>query len=190
MIVTLDEATHTYRLPDGRTPPSVSQILNLYLPVPIHFMPADAVNIGTVRHQWFHALAQGLGLENEPDPRIAGAVTGFRKFLAEVKPRYISGEVPYFDDLLGVCGTPDLVAEIAGRLSVCDYKPEARAKRTRAQTAAYAVMLQHNKFMVLDRYELRLYADGSYRLNQHKDNLDLRRWTAMAYGYHAAAHFK
>ena len=176
---------------DGRTPPSVSQILNLYFPVPTQFMPAGCAEIGTVRHKFYHLIAQNPEIELEdPDPRIAGSVSAFRKFWREMKPKFISGEVPYFDDLRGVCGTPDLVAEIAGMLSVVDYKPETKAKRTRAQLAAYAVMLNHNRIYVQDRYELRLHDDGSYRLNQHKEQADLRRWQAMAYGYAAATHFR
>ena len=86
-------------------------------------------------------------------------------------------------------GTPDLVAEIAGKLSLVDYKPETAAKRTVVQTAAYMVMLLANQVKVRDRYELRLHSDGTYRLRQHQDDDDLKRWAAMASGYHAHTHY-
>ena len=190
MQVTYDESAKVYRLEDGRTPPRVSNILDCYFPFPVQFMPEDAAINGTVRHQWFHALAQGMEMENEPDHRIVGQVEAFKRFLAEVKPVYISGELPYFDPVLGVCGTPDLVAEIAGRLAVADYKPGSKNMRTRSQTAAYKVMLNRNQVPVLDRFELRLYADGKYRLEKHTDEGDLRRWPALVAGYMAATHYR
>jgi hypothetical protein len=184
----LNEETHTYILPDGRTPPGVNKVLDLYFP-PCGFYTEDGKVIGKVRHQWFHALAQGIELENEPDPRIAGAVGGFKRFMEEMKPVYVSGEERYYDHLRGVCGTPDLVAEVKNRLAIIDYKPENRNKRTPVQTAAYMAMLLWNKVRVLDRYELRLHDDGTYRLRQHTDDDDLKRWAAMASGYHAHTHY-
>ena len=186
---TADEETRTFTN-DGRKVVSVSNVLDLYFPFPVQFMPADAAINGTVRHQWFHAIAQGQEMENEPDPRISGAVAGFRRFMYEVKPVYVSGEVRYFDSVLGICGKPDLVAIISGRLAVLDYKPESKNKRTIAQTAAYAVMLRRNGVNVLDRYALRLYDDGKYRLDAHKDDGDLRRWPALVAGYMAATFYK
>jgi hypothetical protein len=189
-MITLDEKNHVYTIEDGRTPPSVTQVLNLYFPFPVQFMPTDAAEIGTIRHQWFHALAQGLEVENDPAPRISGEVAAFRRFMCEVKPVFISGEVPYYDEVLHVCGKPDLLAKIAGRLSVIDYKPATKNKRTIAQTAAYCVMLRRNWVNVLDRYALRLYDDGKYRLDAHKDDGDLRRWPALVAGYMAATFYR
>ncbi len=190
MKVTLDEKEHIYRLEDGRTPPSVTQVLNLYFPFPVQFMPTDATDIGTVRHQWYHALAQGQELENEPDPRIAGEVGGFRRFMEEVRPVYVSGELPYFDPILNVCGKPDFVGLISNRLSCVDWKPQGKYKRTVAQVAGYTVMLRRNKIPILDRYALRLYDDGKYRLDQFKDDGDLTRWAALVNGYNAASFYR
>ena len=128
-------------------------------------------------------------MENEPDPRIAGAVAGFRKFMAEVNPKYISGEVPYYDSVLIVCGKPDLVAEIASKLSIVDYKPETKNKRTPVQTAAYALMLRHNNIQILDRYELRLL-DGDYRLDRHRSTDDEKRWPVLVAAFHAANYYR
>ena len=189
MIVTLDEKEHIYRLEDGRKPPSVTQILNLYFPFPVQFMPPDAADIGTIRHQWFHELAQGHELEDEPDQRISGSVSGFSRFMEEVKPIYVSGEVAYFDPVLGVCGKPDLVAEISGRLSVLDYKPAAKNKRTALQTAAYKLMLVRNGIQILDRFELRLL-DGQYRLEKHEDGQDMARWPLLVFGFRAATFYR
>ena len=185
----LNEETHTYILPDGRTPPGVNKVLDLYFP-PCGFYTEDGQVIGKVRHQWFHALAQGIELENEPDPRIAGEISGFNRFMAEVKPVYVSGEIPYFDSVLGVCGKPDFVGLISKRLSCVDWKPQSKYKRTAAQVAGYTVMLRRNKIPILDRYALRLYDDGKYRLDQFKDDGDLTRWAALVNGYNAALFYR
>jgi hypothetical protein len=189
MTVTLDEKSHIYTLEDGRHPTPVSSILNIFFPFPTQFMPADAAEIGTVRHQWFHELAQGHEIENEPDPRISGEVAGFIKFMAEAKPHYVIGEKSFFDPVLNVCGTPDLIAEISGRLAVIDFKPHSKNKRTRLQTAAYSLMLRSNKFPILDRYELRLLC-GDYRLDKHRNTDDERRWPILVAAFHAASYYK
>ena len=110
-------------------------------------------------------------------------------FCQEVKPRHVSSELPYFDPVLNVCGKPDLVAEISGRLSVIDFKPATRNKRTALQTAAYKLMLNRNGVPVLDRFELRLL-DGQYRLEKHDDGHDMARWALIVFGYRAHLFYK
>ena len=183
---TLD-ASHIYRL-DGRARDSVSRVLDLFFP-PTPFYTEEGRDLGTVRHLWFHALVRGQVMENEPDPRIGGAVIGFRKFMADVQPLYVTGEESFHDPVLDVCGTPDLVAEIGGRLAVVDYKPPTKNKRTLVQTAAYSLMLRANRFPILDRYELRL-GNGIYRLDKHRDADDEKRWPVMVAAFRAASHYR
>ena len=187
---TADEETRTFTN-DGRKVVSVSNVLDLYFPFPVQFLPADAAINGTVRHEFYNFIAQHPDQELEdPDPRIAGSIASFRRFISEVKPVYVSGEVRYFDDVLRVCGKPDLVAIISGRLSVVDFKPQTKNKRTQAQLAGYCVMLRRNNIKVLDRFGLRLYDDGKYRLDPYKDEGDLVRWPALVNGFKAANHYR
>jgi hypothetical protein len=109
--------------------------------------------------------------------------------MADVRPEYVSGELPYFHPTLQYCGTPDLVCKLAGRLSIIDFKPKSKAKRTKVQTALYYSLLRANGIMILDRYELRLY-DGIYRLDRHEDPSDVRRAEIMVAAYHAAQFYK
>lgn len=137
-------------------------------------------------------MAQGNKVSDSKEPpyvEIAPAVDGFVKFLSEVKPEYVSGEIPYFHPTLKYCGTPDTVMKIGGRLSVIDYKPKQKNKRTIAQTALYYLLLNANKIPVRDRYELRLY-DGIYRLQKHEDTGDMRRVEIMVAAYQAAQFYK
>lgn len=176
-----------YRIGDLR-PPRVTNILDLFFP-PSKFYTEEGRTKGTARHLWYHAIAQGLEMENEPNPIIAAEVASFRRFMAEVRPVYISGEIPYYDAEVGVCGTPDLVCEIEGILSVVDFKPEAKNARTPLQTAAYKRMLRANRIPVINRFELRL-SEGFYRLEPHRNTDDEKRWPIMAAAFHAASHYK
>ena len=180
-----DEKTRDFQY-DGRRVPSVSDVLDLYFPFPVQFLPAGAAAKGTARHEWYSAIIRGLEIEGEPDPRIAGEIAAFRKFCSECKPIYKFGEVRYYDPLLGICGKPDFVGEIGGSLCVCDWKPQTKYKRTQAQVAGYFVLLRNNKVPVLDRYSLRLYDDGKYRMDPFKDDGDLIRWVALVNGYKAS----
>ena len=179
---------HVYHLPDGRTPPGVSRVLDLYFP-PSGFYTEEGRVLGTSRHKWFHELVKGKIIKNEPDERIAGEVAAFRRFMYEVKPVYVSGEVPYHDPVLDVCGKPDLVAKISGRLGVIDFKPPTKNKRTIVQLAAYALMLRRNTIPVMDRFELRL-GDGNYRLEKHEDPGDIKRWECMVPAWKAVQFYK
>lgn len=165
------------------TAPRVSDVLNLFFP-PSPFIKDHHLELGTSRHMWYAEIARDAEIENKPHPAIADEVAMFRKFWAECKPvaKYI--EEPFYSGI-GVRGTPDLVAEINGRLSVVDFKPWNKNKRTQIQTAFYKHILHTNKIMVMDRYELRI-DKNSYRLEQHKDPEDLRRAVTLLSAYNIA----
>jgi len=183
--VTLDD-NHIYRV-DGIVKPGVSQVLDLYFP-PSPYYTEEGRDKGTARHKWYDFLARGNEPEQQPDERIAAEVAGFRKFLVEVKPRHIFGEVALHDPVLDVCGKPDLYCEIQGRLAVVDYKPANAQDRWRIQTAAYQGLLTANGHPVLDRYALRLLP-GDYRLDAHKNRIDLACWRSFVAGYKALEAF-
>ena len=178
---------HEYTV-DGLKVPSVSEILNVYFP-PCGFYTEEGQQDGKYRHEWYAALAQGIETTNAPYPKIAPAIDGFKKFLADVKPVYVSGEIPYHHPTLRYCGTPDVVFRIGDRLVVTDFKPQQKNKRTRIQTALYMLLLQANKIPVQYRYELRCY-DGIYRFEQHEDLQDMRRAEIMVAAFHASQFYK
>lgn len=177
--ITIDK-DHRYWIDDVRYP-SVTEIINFFLP-PNVFYTQEGRDNGHAKHEWFNFLSQDGIAENEPDARIAKAIAGYKKFKTEVNPVFISGEVPYRHSVLNYCGTPDVVFKLSDRLAVVDYKPKAKNKRTKLQTALYYLMLRDNGIMVVDRYELRLY-DGMYRLEKHTDKEDMIRGEIMAKAY-------
>ena len=180
-------ADHIYRV-DGVITPSVSDILNVFFP-PSGFYTVEGRENGHARHEWYAFLAQGFEPKDPPDEKIAPAIDGFQKFMAEIKPEYVSGEVPYHHPTLHFCGTPDAVMKIGGKLAVVDFKPKTKNNRTRLQTALYYLMLRTNGVMVEDRFELRLY-DGLYRLEKHGDAQDMRRAELMVAAFQASQFYK
>lgn len=185
MTIRLDTAHRYWR--GDQLIPGTNEVIDTYFE-PCRFFTEDGRDKGLARHIWFHFLVQGQEPDSEPDPRIASEVASFRSWLSEVKPVYIGGELPFFDSNLNVCGTPDIFAEIFGVLSVVDFKPAARATRTRLQTAAYKLNLIANGIPIVNRYELRL-SDGKYRFEKHEDRGDEARWRAMVQGFHAASFY-
>ena len=185
-MIELNEA-HEYTKNKVRKP-GVNEILNLYFP-PNSFYTEMGKEIGKVRHQWYSFLSEGKEPNVEPDPRIAGEVQAFRKWLADVKPVRKGGETPIYDRDLHVCGTPDWYGEINGRMAVVDFKPQNKAKRTIIQTVAYKLNLISNGIIILDRYELRL-SDGDYRFEQHTNPMDANNWRAMVYAFFASSFYR
>lgn len=167
--------------------PRVSDVLNLYFPIS-PFIKDEHKELGTSRHKWFAAIARGWSIDNTPHPRIAKEVNTFRKFWSQCNPQPKFIEEPFYDPI-GIHGTPDLVAIIAGRLVVLDYKPPTKSQRTQIQTAAYFHMLRSNGVMVQDRYELRIDDDG-YKLEEHRRIDNVPHWLAMVAGFNAAGNYK
>lgn len=186
-MITVDKDKHIYRVDSGVVP-SVSDILDTYFEKCPFYTEAGR-EAGHARHKWYAFLSQGFVTDDTPEADIVDAVNGFKKFMAEVKPEYISGEIPYYHPALRYCGTPDAVFNIGGKLSVMDYKPKAKNKRTMVQTALYCLMLRANGIMVVDRYQLRLY-DGLYRMEKYEDPQDMRRAEIMVAAYHASGFYK
>lgn len=178
---------HVYRV-NGIIKPGTNQVLNVYFP-PSPFYTEAGRDLGAARHLWFDFLARALEPAEDPDPRIAGEVAGFKRWLEDYKPLRHGGETPLYDAELGVCGTPDWWGMVEGRLAIVDFKPKAKNKRTPVQTASYQHNLLANGVPVVDRYELRL-GDGTYRFEPHEDDEDVSRWEAMVYGYHAAGFYR
>jgi hypothetical protein len=187
MTIEINKEKHIYTV-DGVVVPSVSDILDVYFPAS-NFYTEEGREDGHYRHEWYSELSQGFETVNQPYVKIEPAINGFKKFMAEVKPEYVFGEKPFFHPTLKYCGTPDVVFKINTRLAVVDYKPKAKNKRTRLQTALYYPMLRANGVMVQDRYELRCY-DGIYRLDKHDDLQDMRRAEIMVAAFHASQFYK
>ena len=183
-MIQLDEKTHRYS-EDGRHVPGFSEIcqaLGIIKPNP--FYTPEGREEGIALHSWLHFLAIGNEPSEPPDERIAGRVEGIRKFLRESKFKIVDGEKIMLCRGFGYCGRPDLWGSINGRTCVIDAKRGSKMKYHALQTAAYRFLLAANGFSARQRYALYLI-DGDYRLIEHTDPQDERRWQAIVSAYNA-----
>lgn len=181
--VKLDDK-HVYTV-DGRRVPGFTEICTaLGIIQPNTFWTPEGRAEGAAIHEWLLFLAQGQESDSLPDERIAGRVEGIRKFLGESKFKFVGGETRLHCAGLGYCGTPDLWGTINGRTCVIDAKRGAKSKIHALQTAAYRLLLAVNGVSARDRFALYL-KDGDYRLVEHADTQDEKRWVSIVSAYHA-----
>lgn len=188
MNVTIDDKHH-YHV-DGKPYPGFTEIASAVGAIPHNSFYTDAGREeGTAIHSWMIFLARGETPKEAPDPRIAGRVEGFKKFLAESRFTLTDGEKPLCEPTLRYCGTPDLWGSISGVTGcVIDVKSGAREPWHNLQTASYKVLLAANQFRASDRFALYL-SDGDYRLVRHTDAGDENRWRAIVAAYYAARYY-
>jgi hypothetical protein len=186
--ITLD-SEHRY-WQDGRRIPGFSEILVDVGFAPNPFWTAAGRDEGTALHQWIAFIATSpYPADDEPDPRIAGRVAGFRKFVKEFHFTAAGAEEIQHEPTLGYCCTPDLWGYMPTALPgsprvLVECKRGARAKTHRLQTAAQSLALEARGFAVQERYALYL-KDGGYSLERHDDDEDFEHWKAIVYAYHA-----
>lgn len=178
--LTLDQASHVYRLGD-RVLPAVTDIL---------------VGTGIVDTTWFTELGRWRGSavhlacwyddegdldEAQLDPKLRGYLDAYRKFKAETGFKANAIETSLHNPMLGYAGTPDRVGELGdGRPCLPDLKSGAASKATRYQTVAYAACLKNPRTFV--RMEVRLKENGKYSLQVYepKDyDRDFGKWQSI-----------
>lgn len=196
-VVTLDE-NHIYRvdgtIESGFTEICVSQQVGKK-PCPEcakgvrhqhdgNFYTEEGREEGNALHAWLLFLAQGNKPEVEPDERIRGRVEGIKKFLRESGLVLAGGEVPLFDPINRFCVTPDIFGYIGNVAWVIDAKRGGKLKIHELQTAAQKIALPSIGFHAERRGSLYL-KDGDYRLPEHKDRDDEKRWKAIVSAHHS-----
>lgn len=183
-MITLDEKTHRYA-EDGRHVPGFTEVCqDLGIIKPNPFYTPDGREEGNALHSWLLFLAQGQEPSEPPDERIAGRVEGIRKFLKESAFQFVGGETIQHCAGLGYCCRPDLWGIIDKRTCIVEAKRGAKMKYHALQTAAQRLALAVNGFSARQRFGLYL-RDGDYRLIEHTDPQDERRWVAICSAYHA-----
>ncbi len=144
---------------------------------------------GTALHQWVEFLATSpYPPTDAPDPRIAGRVEGFRKFLRDTKFTCAGAERIQFEPDLRYCCKPDLWGCFGTVKAVVEVKRGAKAKVHKLQTAAQALALA-TELPIEARYALYL-KDGEYSLEVHDDDEDYECWKSIVYAYHAKRRFQ
>ena len=162
MINTFEAATHTYAI-DGRTVPSVTQVLNDLIP---GFKAGEwYLNRGQAVHACAALIAQGVAFDH--DPAIDGQVRAVRRFFAEVKPTVIAVERQIYSERYQYAGTLDLLADINGKWLVIDYKASESAALP-YQLAAYSIALPPHR-QTRHGCGVIITEDGSYKMTKFYD---------------------
>lgn len=136
----------------------------------------DVLNTGQLPDQWYldrgtashSALALELqGKEYSCDERIKGFIQAGKKFIAENKPVVMQIEQTLQCKRYNLQGTPDYIAEIDGKLTICDWKTNQFYWWNKYQLAAYAVLLQENGITCNYGTVIALLEDGNYKVKHY-----------------------
>ena len=171
-MLTFDEENHVYRWNDAVVP-SVTQILKHGGIIDDRWYTDDARDRGVAVHK-----AADLHIRNNLDegsihPIVRPYFDGLLKFMKDTrfKPMLQFCEVRQFHPIYIYAGTPDFFGILNGRPALIDVKTGDARQSARYQTAAYANFPMLKAYSP-DRFDLRLYNDGRYKLNPHPDAQD------------------
>lgn len=185
-MLTFDEPSHTYRYA-GAVVPSVTQII---APLSDYSMIAPDVlkraqALGTAVHRMTELHDRDDLDEDSLGEEFHGYLAAWKKFRADTSfvPQTI--ESRSCDKLRGFAGTSDRTGIVRNkigksRLAVIDIKKMlVLGPQIGVQLAAYQHLHTAAGALVLDRYALGLHADGTYRLKQYEDTLDMPTFFAL-----------
>lgn len=150
-MVYFDAEHHRYTDSSGQRLPSVTQMLAA-TGMATDYGMVDPVTLEVARQRGtlVHELCARMD-RKEPmrwadiEPEIAGYLDGYVAFVREAQPVVICTEEPLAHPTLGYAGTPDLVCQLAGKLTVMDRKcTSSMAAVTAVQCAAYAELVEAN----------------------------------------------
>lgn len=157
--MTFDPAVHEYR--DGDVViPSVTQILKMAGLVDDRFYTDEARERGSAVHELCERYAHGIRVDNLGRPLASlEYVNAFAAWMKKSRAYAIETESVICHEIDGkrYAGKFDLLAEIAGRRVLIDYKTGGKAPSHIVQIAAYALACKPDKAMVLY-----LRPDGKY----------------------------
>lgn len=182
MIVTFDEATHTYTV-DGETVPSVTQLV-APLGSPMDEMDEmmegaveNAAERGTTMHAYIaHRLQGGVEEDFELPADYADYVDAVELFLAEHTIEPLLVEQPLGGD--GYAGTPDLVCIFDGEPTILDYKFVSTVAKSKvgAQLRGYMELCNHNDIYP-EKLKAIQFMRGDYRIYDVDTETTLLSWT-------------
>lgn len=174
MELNFDPQNHQYTV-DGKAVPSVTQLvapLGADYDEPddfTEFAIDNAADRGIAMHAYLaHRLAGGAEDEFELPAEYEGYIDAVEAFLSEheITPYYT--ETPMCAVWRGVtyAGTPDLIGEVDGVLTIVDYKFVSQVAKSKvgAQLHGYRVLCEENGIYPSSLIAVQFLKDGDYRV--------------------------
>ena len=172
---------HSYTI-RGREYPSVTTVIrNAGFGHDFSKAPKHLLNHARARGNAVHLACHYIdtvGLDfSSVDEQIRGYVEAYARFKAKVPITIIESEkrmavsrIFQEKELTPLAGTPDRIVWLYGRRAVIDLKTGVGCH---IQTAGYADLYNRSHSApVMERYELRLLKDGTYKFVRHDDPMD------------------
>lgn len=184
-VLRFDPKEHRYFYGDKEVPFFTKIAKDMGLIEDNKFYTSDGRNQGQTLHSWLLFLAQGNIPTNDPEPEIKGRVDAIKKFLYESRFKFVGGETPQYESVYGYATKPDLWGYLGTTPVVIEAKRGQPLPWHKLQTASQSMALGSNGFGVLQRFGLYLKDNGNYRLTEHDDFDDLKRWAAIVNAYNA-----
>ena len=195
-VPTFDAAAHAYHA-GGRRLPSVTQVLDAArITAPPDVAP-DVLELARARGQAVHRAIElqhaGTLDPSTLDPRLEPYLFAWEAFVAAYG--YVSHHVErhLYDANAGFAGTPDDLGTITkgryqGARAVIDRKAVATVQPgTAVQLAAYRWLAQTHEMPATHRFAVQLFDDGTFRLHEYHDPMDIQEFRAALLLWHRRA---
>lgn len=181
-VLTFEPQTHIYRL-SGVPIPSVTQIMKPLSEHKYKGIDEEILNRAAERGTDVHSAIEFFGRYGIQEC-TKEAKPYFDAFLAwheDYKPQIISNESATYHTSLMYAGTVDLLAVIAGKLTLVDFKTTAALNDmlTTVQLEAYRRALDTHGIRIEQKAILQLKPDRSYTFKVY-DLFDLEAWKTFA----------
>lgn len=199
-----EPTAHTYTLPDGQQPPSVTKVLK-EMGYSTDFEAIAAISdalreridyrraLGTAIHADAHAFDDGALDESTVHPDVVPYLEAWKVFRENTRLVPLSRERRVFHPDYIYCGTLDgIFLAPSGRHVLIDLKcGDPNACGANLQTAAYvdAWMVEHPDDTVHERWAVQLLPDRGvpYRITPYSDWHDFTHFRTLVSAYHTVA---
>ncbi len=168
--IELDRERHEYRV-EGKVLPSVSELIAVYGESveegdELELKLEAAAERGTVCHEILAQYLRGDRDSVEYPDEYEPYVEAIRLFLAEHMICPYAIETPIYSRRYGYAGTPDLLCELDGVLTLIDYKFVSQIAKTRvkAQLNAYCKAYEEDGVYPEQLLAVQFLKDGTYRI--------------------------
>ena len=173
-VLTLDEATHAYRL-GAVILPSVTQVIGTVLQdwsaYPQEVL-ARKRELGTLVHEATSLDSAGELDEDSVDEEVRPYLEAWRRFMREAQPRIVTTECIVHHPIYRYAGTLDNEIILNGKRGILDKKTGELDAFVGLQLAAYQEAVDYNRKYgeskrALARWAIRLRPDATYRLESY-----------------------